>query len=104
MYFWLELLQTLANIVAWYCCFLVTSIVPAGRNKRQQQRRIHNPAKHLRWNVLPKVFKGSKPSIIFSKHSILDIWQCSEYASELYTFCSDPENKLFLYLAPVEQS
>ena len=43
-----------------------------------------------------KIVNSSKPSTIFSKHSILDIWQWSEYVPEQYAFFTDSENKLFL--------
>ena len=69
------------------------------------KRGIQDPAKHLRWRFFRKSLLGSevnsescktskvklfaeivkteKPFTIFVKASILDVWQGSEYASEL---------------------
>ena len=66
---------------------------------------IQDPAKYLRWTFFPKSFlgfqgnsescqtpkmelfaklvKNEKPLTIFVKTSMLDVWQGSEYASEL---------------------
>ena len=44
-------------------------------------RRIQNPIKHLWWAKIVNVFQ---PSTIFSKNSILDVWQGFEYVSDLY--------------------
>ena len=40
-----------------------------------KQRSIQNPVKHLKWSDLQKKFV---------EHSILDVWQSSEYASTKY--------------------
>ena len=50
------------------------------------QKHIQNPVKPLRWNVLLNLLT------IFPKHSFLDVWQDSEYASveDIYQdFCSN---------------
>lgn len=44
--------------------------------------RIQNPVKYLIWNVFAKIVKGYQLTI-FTKCSILDIWQDSEHASGL---------------------
>ena len=43
--------------------------------------------------LFPKIIKNEKPFTIFPKTSILDVWQGSEYASEL---ASKVKNVLFL--------
>ena len=77
------------------------------------QSWIQNPAKHLRWSFFRKsllspeantepcktskmehrgLCKNShneKSFTIFVKTSILDVWQCSEYASELASKVTD---------------
>ena len=75
------------------------------------QRWIQDPVKHLRWSFfrksLPgsegnsescqkskmepfaKIVKNENPFIIFVKTSILDVWQGSEYASELASKVTD---------------
>ena len=46
------------------------------------QRHIQNSVEHLRWSVL------QKKMIIFTKHSIFDVWHSSEYTSGLHKlFC-----------------
>ena len=44
---------------------------------RRLQRRIQDAVKHIRWSILQKKL------INFRKHSILDVWHGSEYASGL---------------------
>ena len=75
------------------------------------QRRIQNPVKKLRWGffrelllasevnseschtskmeLFAKTVKNEKPFTIFVKSSILDVWQGSEYASELASKVKD---------------
>ena len=65
-FLWKFLTKTLQNI-----CFIFFA----------QQRRIQNPAKHLRYSVLQKKVNYWKPLTIFEKCSILEVWQGSEYTS-----------------------
>ena len=37
----------------------------------------------IRWRFFAKIIKSFQPLAIFAKSSILDVWQCFEYASEL---------------------
>ena len=47
------------------------------------QRCNQNSVKHLRWSVI-KIVKGQLiPVTIFAKLFILDVWQGSEYTSDL---------------------
>ena len=51
------------------------------------QMHIENPVKHLRWSLKQKV-NGFYLLTISAKHSILDVWQGSDYASGLFKlFC-----------------
>ena len=55
------------------------------------QRQIQNSVKNLRWSALQEyltAFNDFQLLTIFAKHSILDVWQGSEYASGLLKlFC-----------------
>ena len=42
------------------------------------QKRIQNPAKHLRWSSLLKQLTAESHSLFLKKVSILDVWQASE--------------------------
>ena len=44
---------------------------------------------------LAKMIKGWKPLFIFGKSSILDVWQCSKYASD--TCLNEREPAIFVY-------
>ena len=49
------------------------------------QRRIQNTGKHLTWKKLfAKIINSWKSLSIFTKSSIFDVWQGSEYASGHY--------------------
>ena len=47
---------------------------------QREQRCIRNPVKHLKCSFFTKI-NDFKPLTIFSKSSILDIWQVSEYVT-----------------------
>ena len=45
------------------------------------QRCIQNPVTHLKDEAFSEIINGQKPFTIFVKHSILDVWQRSDYTS-----------------------
>ena len=51
------------------------------------QRRIQNPAKHLRWGFLQKIVDCIQPLAIFAKHLILGV-------SQGYKITSDKANQI----------
>ena len=51
------------------------------RKPYDDQRRIQNSVKHLRWSVFAKIANAFEPLIIFKQRFILDVWKGSEYVS-----------------------
>ena len=49
----------------------------------QLQRRIQNPVQMSKMERFVKIVNYWKLLTIFAKHSILEVWKISEYASEL---------------------
>ena len=48
---------------------------------KSERRRIQNLFKHLRWSVFAQTVNVLKLLTGHTKHSILDVWRGSEYAS-----------------------
>ena len=47
------------------------------------------PSQTSKMDSFAKIVNGVQPLIIFAKHSILDVWQGSEYASEVFRIIND---------------
>ena len=57
-----------------------------------------HPVKRLGWSFFEKIVNCRKPLTIFAKGSVLDVWQSSEYASNVFFCFSDSQYIWFLYI------
>ena len=64
-------------------CKFIRQVYHLDEKTKKMLRRIQKPVKHLKMQFFPEIVGAFQPLSISPKSFILDVWQVSEYASEI---------------------